>query len=64
MEMHRGERDAAQQSHAFKQLAARISFLRTITPRMPGDASSIGAGHWVVRGGQLVEGSGATSGSR
>ena len=61
---HRGEADPARQADLFKQLAARISFLRMTTPRVPGETSSIGAGHWVVRGGELVEGGGTTAGAR
>lgn len=59
-----GEADQAKQQDQFKQLAARISFLRVVTPKRPGEASSIGAGHYVMRDGKLVEGSGETAGSR
>lgn len=56
--------DPAQQSDHFKELAAKISFLKMVTPRLPGDASSIGAGHWVLRRGELVPGTGQTAGTR
>lgn len=61
---HVQETDLAKQTDLFKQLAAKISFLRTITPRKPGDVSSIGSGHFVFRDGELVEGTGASAGSR
>ena len=64
MRQHVGETHPDQQLNLFKQLAAKISFLRTVTPRRPSDVSSIGAGHFVLRGGQLVEGAGATLGKR
>lgn len=64
MRQHAGEADEARQQELFKQLAARISFLRVVTPRRPGEASSIGAGHYVMRDGKLVEGSGETAGTR
>ncbi|KAL4524978.1 hypothetical protein Ndes2526B_g07165 [Nannochloris sp. 'desiccata'] len=61
---HASENDLGKQSDLFKQLAAKISFLRTITPRKPGDVSSIGAGHFVLREGKLVEGAGTLAGTR
>ncbi|KAL4431057.1 hypothetical protein ABPG75_006313 [Micractinium tetrahymenae] len=61
---HAGEADEARQQDLFKQLAAKISFLRVVTPRRPGEVSSIGAGHYVLRDGRLVEGTGATAGAR
>lgn len=61
---HAGEADQALRLDLFKQLAARISFLRVITPRRPGEASSLGQAHYVLREGQLVEGSGETAGTR
>jgi hypothetical protein len=62
--LHASENDLGKQTDLFKQLAARISFLRTITPRQPGDVSSIGAGHFVLREGKLVEGAGTSAGNR
>ena len=64
MREHVHEDDLGRQSDLFKLLAARISFLRTITPKIPGDTSSIGAGHFVLRDGKLVEGVGTSAGMR
>ena len=64
LRQHAGEADEARQQELFKQLAARISFLRAVTPKQPGEVSSIGAGHYVLRDGKLVEGSGETAGAR
>lgn len=64
MRQHAGEADGARQLDLFKQLAAKISFLRVVTPRKPGEVSAIGTGHYVLRDGKLVEGSGATAGKR
>lgn len=61
---HASENDLGKQTDLFKQLAAKITFLRTITPRKPGDVSSIGAGHFVLREGKLVEGAGSSTGTR
>jgi hypothetical protein len=61
---HANENDLGKQSDLFKQLAARITFLRTITPKRPGDVSSIGAGHFVLREGKLVKGAGMSAGTR
>ena len=61
---HQHESDPGKQVDLFKMLSARISFLRTITPRRPGDTSSIGAGHFVLRGEELVEGAGDSAGAR
>lgn len=58
------EASEERQQELFKQLATRISFLRTITPRRAGEALAIGAGHYVMRDGKLVEGSGQTAGTR
>lgn len=45
MRQHAGEADQGRQQDLFKQLAARISFLRTVTPRAPRErVSAIGAG--------------------
>lgn len=46
-----------------KELAARIGYLRIVTPRRPGDASRE-AGKFVLRDGKLVEGEGEEKGSR
>ena len=64
MRQHVSKKDEAKQTELFKQLASKISFLRTITPKRPGEVSSIGAGHFVLRNGELVEGMGASVGSR
>lgn len=64
MRAHAGETDGGQQQELFKQLAAKISFLRVVTPRRAGEVSSIGAGHYVMREGKLVEGYGSTGGTR
>ena len=61
---HKGEADAMAASDQLKQMVARISFLRAVTPRVPGEASATGAGHWVLRDGELVEGYGSTAGQR
>lgn len=45
MRQHAGEADEGKQQDLFKQLAARISFLRTVTPRASRErVSAIGAG--------------------
>ena len=64
MKNHVHESDPTRQSDLFKLLVAKISFLRTVTPRRPGDASSIVSGHYVLREGKLVEGSGRSMGTR
>lgn len=64
LRQHAGEADQARQQDLFKQLAAKISYLRVVTPRRPGEVSAIGVGHYVLRDGRLVEGSGATAGKR
>lgn len=64
MRQHASETSDDRQHELFKQLAAKISFLRAVTPRRPGEVSSIGAGHYVMRDGKLVEGAGRTSGTR
>ena len=46
--------NAVEASDKLKQLYARIGYLRTITPRRPGDAEHLGAGRYVLRDGQLV----------
>lgn len=62
--LHAGETDAVKQSDMLKEMVAKISFLRVITPRVPGDKSATGAGHWVMRNGELVQGEGSTAGQR
>lgn len=64
MRQHAGEADLGRQSDLFKQLAAKISFLRMVTPKRPGETSSIGAGHFVLRDGELVPGVGRSAGTR
>lgn len=61
---HVGEADPVRQADLLKELVAKISFLRVITPRIPGEKSAVGAGHWVLRNGELVEGEGAVAGTR
>jgi hypothetical protein len=46
--------NAVEASDKLKQLYARIGYLRTITPRQPGDAECLGSGHYVLRDGELV----------
>ncbi len=64
MRQHAGESDLGRQSDLFKQLAAKISFLRMVTPKRSGETSSIGAGHYVLRDGELVPGVGRSVGTR
>lgn len=45
----------------YKELSARVGFLRATTPKQLGD---VVAGTWVLREGQLVAGSGEAKGSR
>lgn len=45
---------AIEASDKLMQLYARIGYLRTITPRRPGDAERLGSGRYVLRNGQLV----------
>ena len=64
LRQHRDEADAARRTDLFKQLAAKISFLRVVTPKLPSQASAIGAGHYVLREGRLVQAEAATAGKR
>ena len=65
MRRHAQERDPASQLDLMKRLTAKISFLRTITPRKPGDKSStLGTGTYVIRDGKLVQGTGQGMGKR
>jgi hypothetical protein len=64
MQLHHHQPDPAMQLDLFKRLCSRISFLRMTTPKQPGDRSSVGAGHFVLRNGELVEGKGAAAGTR
>lgn len=63
---HKEVRDKMKASDLMKEMVAKISYLRSITPRQPGDASRLrlGSGHWVMRDGKLVEGHGQSKGSR
>lgn len=61
---HAGEAGEAERQELLKRLIARISFLRMVTPRRPGEASATGAGHFVLREGRLVEGHGQSAGAR
>lgn len=65
MRRHQNESDHVGRSERFKRLCERISFLRVITPRGPGArSSSVVSGKFVLRNGELVQGSGRTAGSR
>lgn len=61
---HRYEANPAKQLDLRKLLAAKISFLRVVTPKPPGTASNTQSGHFVIRDGNLVEGTGSTAGKR
>lgn len=61
---HAGEAGDAERQELLKRLIARISFLRVVTPRRPGEASATGTGHYVLREGRLVEGHGTSAGTR
>jgi len=63
---HKTEPDKQKSSDLLKQLVSKISYLKTITPRYPGDNKRLrlGSGHWVVREGKLVDGFGETKGQR
>ncbi|KAI8467975.1 MAG: hypothetical protein J3K34DRAFT_394743, partial [Monoraphidium minutum] len=58
----RGERDPERALHHLKELAARIGFLRMTTPRPAGEPVG-GAGRFVFRGGEWVEGEGEGKGT-
>lgn len=62
MRQHQHEQDPEAQLNYLKELVARISFLRITTPRRPGE--SLAGGTYVLRDGQLVQGSGQEKGSR
>ncbi|PRW58567.1 LYR motif-containing [Chlorella sorokiniana] len=64
MRQHAAEPAEDRQQELFKQLVAKVSFLRVVTPRLPGEVSSIGTGHYVMRDGKLVEGAGRSAGAR
>ena len=64
MRQHAAEADGGRQMDLHKLLLAKISFIRTVTPRRPGEVSSIGGGTFVLREGRLVEGAGTSAGSR
>lgn len=57
-----GEANPEEALAHYKELAARISFLRITTPRQPG--TPLGASTYVWRDGQLVEGEGEDKGAR
>lgn len=63
---HRDEQDKMRASDLMKEMVAKISYLKSITPRYPGDATRLrlGSGHWVMRDGELVEGYGTSKGQR
>lgn len=64
MRLHVKETDTAQQLDLFKDLVAKISFLRMVTPRKPGETSTLGTGNFVLRNGELVQGEGRGAGTR
>ena len=45
-------------------LVAKISFLRMKVPKLSRDSGKVGTGHYVVRDGNVVEGTGASAGTR
>lgn len=47
-------KDAAEVLEKIKQMHARISYLRSATPRQAGDGRQLGAGVFVLRDGKLV----------
>lgn len=61
---HRNETNAQKVLDLHKELVARISWLRVVTPRQQGDSQRIGAGRFVFRDGKLVEGQGDAKGAR
>ncbi|GAB4817713.1 hypothetical protein N2152v2_004759 [Parachlorella kessleri] len=61
---HAREPDPVKQSDMLKEMVAKISYLRVVTPRVPGEKSATGSGHWVMRNGELVEGEGLVAGER
>jgi hypothetical protein len=61
---YRSEANPAKQLDLRKLLAAKISFLRVVTPKPPGTASNTESGHFIIRDGNLVEGTGSTAGKR
>lgn len=60
----RGETDAERLLAHQKELAAKIGYLRIVTPKQPSDVSDSGFGRYVLRDGQLVQGVGASKGER
>lgn len=46
--------NAFEASDKLKQLYARISYLKTVTPRQAGDSARLGSGRYVLRDGELV----------
>jgi hypothetical protein len=64
MRQHGNETDPALQLELFERLTAKLSFLRMITPRKPGETSMRGTGKFVLRNGELVEGEGRSAGTR
>lgn len=64
--LHRNEQDKIKASDLMKLMVSKISYLKSITPRHPGDSTRLrlGSGHWVMRDGKLVEGYGASKGTR
>ena len=64
--LHKDESDKMKASDLMKQMVVKIGYLKSITPRQPGDAQRLrcGSGHWVLRDGKLVEGHGVSKGQR
>lgn len=63
MRANRDVEDEAKRSALLKDLVARVSFLRVVTPRRPGDGNVTGT-KYVIRDGELVEGEGDSFGLR
>ena len=64
--LHKDERDKIKASDLMRGMVSKIAYLKSITPRQPGDATRLrlASGHWVLRDGQLVEGHGESKGRR
>eukprot|EP00884_Botryococcus_braunii_P016753 jgi/Botrbrau1/3761/Bobra.0363s0038.1 len=57
MKLHMGETDPMKASEQLKELIAKTSFLRMMTPRQVGDRRSRSqSAHYIVKDGQLMEG--------
>jgi hypothetical protein len=58
------EADESKQLDLLKQLVAKVSYLRIMTPKTGRGRHTREAGTFVVRAGELVEGGGETQGMR